>query len=441
MNTYKDNKDDENFAEATRVTFDDFYRLILSDDTDEVERILTSGEEINLNTIHQQNTPLEQDGQGPTVRMPLLHLACMYKRLKIAELFLDYGADPLYRDDNEQKTPAWTLLMYWMVPDLPVNTVSCDEEDVDEIQKAFIRNRRRHLCTATSLLDMLLEHSNDPDQPSITKGRTLLHLCAQRNLVNPIEHLKKFKASMNERDQDMYTLAMLAAFHGNMESLMEMLRLGASTRKRDNAGRNIVHILAGSERITAAQMAFMFKKFPSVTEIINEQTHNGETPLHHCVVRGNGEKIHLLLSNGAKSSIRDVYGQTPLYLLLKLHSIVCVYLGFMTLLSETTQLSLKDAEGNYPIKLMEDSPRHVRRKLLKMSRNAPRLYFLCLQKMHSLLAKPQDVSTTSNMYRDSKMVSITDALKLDCPRELVMDILTYKHTMRNKWSHLMFRHL
>lgn len=435
-----ESKNDDNFVQLCEVTFDDFYRLILSDDIEEVEKILNCGEHINLNTIHTQNTPLNNDGQIPSVRMPILHLACMYKRLKITQLLLEYGADPLYKDEQDHRTPTWVLLMYWMVPDLLVSRVSSDDEEADEIQRTFVRNRRRHLSIATRLLDLLLQYSNDPDQPSVIKARTLLHLCAQRNLVNPIGHLRKWKASIDPLDQDRNTPAMLAAIHGNLDSLNELLRLGANVKKRNNAGRNIVHILASSERTTASQMALLFRKFPSLTKVVNEITQCGETPLHHCAVRGNGEKVHLLISKGTDCSIRDIYGQSPLYLLLKLHSIACVYLGFVSLLTETSQLWLKDAEGNYPIKLMEDSPRHVRRKLLEMSRNPPRLYGICLQKMYNLLAKPCDLSCAANIYRDSKMVSIADVLKLDCPRGLIMDILTYKHCLRNKWSHIIFSH-
>jgi ankyrin repeat protein len=434
----KDSKNDDDIVEPMSVTFDDFYRLILSDDTEEVERILKCNEHINLNTIHTLNTPL--DNNVLSFRMPILHLACMYKRLEITRLLLEYGADPLYKDEQDHRTPAWILLIYWMVPDMLVSRASSDDEDADEIQRTFARNRRRHLSIATRLLDLLLQHSKDPDQPSVLTRRTLLHLCAQRNLVNPIGHLRQSNASIDQVDRDNYTPAMLAAIHGNLDSLNELLRLGANVKKRDNAGRNIVHILASSERTTASQMALMFRKFPSLTKVVNERTQCGETPLHHCAVRGNGEKVHLLVSKGTDCSIMDVYGQTPLYILLKLHSIACVYLGFMSLLTETSQLWLKDAEGNYPIKLMEDSPRHVRRKLLEISRKPPRLYDICLQKMYNLLAKPCDLSCAANMYRDCKIVSITDVLKLDCPRELIMDILTYKHFLRNKWSHIIFNH-
>lgn len=437
----KSTKEDENFAEATRVTYDDLYHLVLNDDVVDMERILSSGENIDLNTIHTENLPLEQNAQTPSLRMPVLHMACMYKRLDMVSLLLERGADPLYRDPRDHRTAAWVLLMYWMVPDLLVNRVSSDDEEVDEIRRTFIRNRRRHLSNISRLLDMLLKHSNDPQQASAIKSRTLLHLCAMRNLVNPITNLLKFGAIIDQRDQDGHTPAMSAAFHGNLECLLELLRLGASTQERDNAGRTIMHIVAGSERIAASQMAILLKQFPCLIKILNDQTYSGETPLHHCAVRGNGEKIHLLLSKGANCSIKDNFGQTPMYLLLKLHNIACVYLGFISLLNETPQLSLKDNEGNYPIKLMEDCPRHVRRKLLKISYNPPRLYHLCLQRIYHLLARPHDVPTPNNTYRDSKIVSVANALKLDCPREIIMDILTYKHTQRNKWSHFIFGHI
>lgn len=437
----KSTKDDQNFAEASRVSFDDIYRLILSGNTEEMGRILTSGEQIDLNTIHTKNVHCLEQNEVPTLRMPVLHLACMYKRLEMVRLLLEHGADPLYRDDRDHRTAAWVLLMYWMVPDLLINRLSTDDEEVDEVRRTFILNRRRHLSNITRLLDLLLQHSKDPQQPSIVKGRTLLHLCALRNLVNPIVHLLNFGAFIDQRDHDGYTPAMSAAFHGNLESLMELLRLGANIQEQDNAGRNILHIVAGSERINASQMAILLKECPDLTKLLNEQTLNGETPLHQCAIRGNGEKIHLLLSKGADCSAVDSEGQTPIYLLLKLHSIACVYLGFISLLTETQQLSLKDAEGNYPIKLMEDCPRHVRQRLLSLSCNPPRLYSMCLQRMNNLLARPQDVATASNMYRDSRMVSIADALQLDCPREIIMDILTYKHSLRNKWSHFMFSHI
>lgn len=86
--------------------------------------------------------------------------------------------------------------------------------------------------------------------------------------------------------------------HNTQQILLLLLRYGAAPS--DDRGNTILHYLAGASDSLLLQV--FTKQYP---ELVNEQNHKGETPLHWAINRGVADNATCLINNGASPNLVD----------------------------------------------------------------------------------------------------------------------------------------
>lgn len=141
-------------------------------------------------------------------------------------------------------------------------------------------------------------HSGDADnsQP--------IHCAAISGNVPIIEMLLRAGANINEQDNNGATALTFAAGRGRAEMVRFLLEKGCDPGLRNNRGVTAL-FFAGTPEIAA----LMLGKGANV----NEQTNDGNTPLHNAVSRGRVSLTTFLLEHGADPNARNNDGMTPIF--------------------------------------------------------------------------------------------------------------------------------
>ena len=98
----------------------------------------------------------------------------------------------------------------------------------------------------------------------------------------------------------------VACNKGSVESVKELLGLGANPNTQDYAGWTPLHDVVSHGRLDLAELLLSAEANPSVPSH-DERT----TALHDAVSSGEGELVRLLVSRGADRDAKDKFGQTP----------------------------------------------------------------------------------------------------------------------------------
>ena len=98
----------------------------------------------------------------------------------------------------------------------------------------------------------------------------------------------------------------VACNKGTVETVSELLRLGANPNSQDHAGWTPLHEVVADNRLDLAQVLLGAEANPSVPS-----TEERITPLHDAVSSGVVEMVKLLVSYGADRDAKDRKGQTP----------------------------------------------------------------------------------------------------------------------------------
>jgi len=102
-----------------------------------------------------------------------------------------------------------------------------------------------------------------------------------------------------------YTALILAAYHGNKDTVQQLITLGADACARDNRG-------------STALMGAAFKGELAVAHLLldqrctkaNVRNHDGQTAAMYAALAGNGKLIQMLHQRGANLALQDDAGHT-----------------------------------------------------------------------------------------------------------------------------------
>ena len=98
----------------------------------------------------------------------------------------------------------------------------------------------------------------------------------------------------------------VACNKGTVETVSELLRLGANPNSQDHAGWTPLHDVVAANRLDLAKVLLGAEANPSVPS-----TEERITPLHDAVESGEVEMVRLLVSYGADRDKKDKEGLTP----------------------------------------------------------------------------------------------------------------------------------
>ena len=98
----------------------------------------------------------------------------------------------------------------------------------------------------------------------------------------------------------------VACNRGSLETVSELLTLGANPNSQDHAGWTPLHDVVAANRLDVAEVLLAAEANPSVPS-----TEDRITPLHDAVESGEVEMVRLLVSYGADREAKNKLGQTP----------------------------------------------------------------------------------------------------------------------------------
>lgn len=371
----------------------------------------------NVDSIYGLANQVNHGGQISyrTLRTPPLHLACMFRRRAVVQLFLADGQASPTCLDNFGRPPAMLVLQYW--PRIPYDrTMVVDNLEPEDAH--FWKTIADQHYMSLACMTMLLERGIDVSGFLNYREETLLHVCARYNLTLAINLLVSYNADLEARDIDGCTPLMLAVKLWRPESVEEFLQQGADVKTTDRGGRTIFHRMCSLKRVSVSCLAhFMHIGLSD----IDKGDIDGNTLLHTCILNEEWEKLEFLLKCGANPDLKNNNGQTVLFLVLdSRYDLLCSSIPMV--LSETCRICVLDQNGELPRGLAGDTTasKLIREKLLSMSKNPPSLYSICLHRVQRILGAARE---------DNELV-----MSLQCPESIRNNIGCLPHQCRIFWS-------
>jgi uncharacterized protein len=154
------------------------------------------------------------------------------------------------------------------------------------------------------LADFLLRNGADREATDHL-GQTLLLVAAQADSYFAVRVLLEFKVNIEARDmRDQQTALQMAARHGSIRIVQNLLNAGADVDARDKTGRTALHHAADIDTIARLSV----DKQPW----LNERDRHGIRPLIVGWDREKIEAVQQLLGRGANPNLADAAGRTPL---------------------------------------------------------------------------------------------------------------------------------
>ncbi|KAK3600988.1 hypothetical protein CHS0354_008098 [Potamilus streckersoni] len=352
------------------------------------------------------------------LRMPPLHLACMYRRPEMVDLLLQYGANP-YQKDKFGRYPFTFLLLCW--PRLQFGPEELDKVELNgaffgDTAEIYFRNhiQKQHERTRACMAHFL-DYKIDPSMVVNDSHQTMLHVCAKYNIVAALQFLVNCGGDVEKTNSEGQTPLILACKLSKPDCIYYLIQIQAKLDTRDNYGRIGLHYAALSNRLNGNVLIALIRSGSDV----NARDNEGLTPLHFAVMFGQTLKVAVLLDEGADPDAKNRKGRSPLYILFNRNSTTGI-LCAVHLLAESVYLSVHNKEREIPCGLRANGIYNsLANTLIDMSCNAPSLSYLCLQRIRRLLGinKPY-----------SKQI-----VNLECPLMIKSLILNYKWNARSEW--------
>ena len=273
----------------------------------------------------------------------LLHSAIIQNNLEAADVLKKYRAEVNYKDASGRSAIFYAKMpesIKWLVKNkaninlqdnnkqtaLHLRVINNDANIVNLLLKykadanIFDNNNLPPLGYAKTLkmMKLLLDNGAAPDVIT-PKGSTVLHNSVKTSNVEAVYLLLKAGANPNILDKDLKipldyaanndVFALLLGFGANpnyknylkqallsknYENLSNLLECGADPNMLDENGNNSVFFINNQKELE------LLKNYKADLNIINKY---GYSPVLHFALRGDKEKVNLLISNGASAEI------------------------------------------------------------------------------------------------------------------------------------------
>ncbi|URE15938.1 E1-E2 ATPase, partial [Musa troglodytarum] len=157
---------------------------------------------------------------------------------------------------------------------------------------------------------ILDKNPNSVRQQDATKS-TPLHFAAANGDIRMVQLLLQSDAKAAYiRDQDGFSTIHVAANAGHLKIIEQVLEYCPdSMGLKNNTGRNFFHVAVEKKNLEVAKYVL---RSPWLTELVNAQDDEGNTPLHLAVISRNKKMVQVLLSCGSvNASVMNNLGYTP----------------------------------------------------------------------------------------------------------------------------------
>ncbi|MCE5255494.1 MAG: ankyrin repeat domain-containing protein [Spirochaetaceae bacterium] len=302
------------------VTLND---LVMSGDVDAIKKFYSNQEQLN-----------QKDGQG----LYPLHYAVMRGDPQIAEILMVLGANPDVVDPAG-KTPLRYAIDRSQIPMVKMLIGRAADPFVTDVSGVSPAEAALNSSTEMLLAVFNAKNINNSGQD----GRTILHIAADRLMVDEVNLLLDQGASVQAKDKA-------------ERSALDLALLSPDDKR--------AAIIAEKLILKGANPSFPeFEWFATTVRSADFNTvrfSNGNTPLHEAVSRFQFGFVDFLLSKGLNANVKNVGGDAPLHLAVRSGWLS----GAEILLKNGADPDIRDAKENTPLHL--PSPATLRLKMTQL---------------------------------------------------------------------------
>ncbi|KAJ3450783.1 no mechanoreceptor potential c isoform d-related [Anaeramoeba flamelloides] len=297
---------------------------------------------LNLNTI-------DNNGKTP------LYIACEKIFLPIAELLLDYKADPNI-PNNEQKTPlhisisnnneelAELLLKHNANPNL------INGKGMNGLHEA-INTQNLKLVSIVSKSKKNIKHDLQSKN-----GYYPIHFAISNNSAEILQFLiDELKVNLNSKTLEGQTALHLVCKISNIQLLEILLESGAEPEITDLTHQEEMPLHIATRIGDLGVLRTLLKKAN-----INSIRKDGKTSLHIAAQNGLENVVSVLADHGADVNLQDKEGNTPLHMALKngndrVATIIVQYGAFLKVINNKGQSALECAKNKKVRKMIKEA--------------------------------------------------------------------------------------
>jgi len=177
--------------------------------------------------------------------------------------------------------------------------------------------------------------------------KTPLHLAVASENPEIVSWLISQKALVNARTAIGKTPLHVAALRKNKMITELLFKAGGDIHSLDNRNNSLLHYIFYSQKLGEKQKSFELTSFLVENKIkVNTQNKTSDTALHLAVANGDLRNVMLLLKNGAKVELLNMYKQTPIHQLLAEANPPKNYKKLISeMLKQNFSIDIKDSSG------------------------------------------------------------------------------------------------
>lgn len=161
------------------------------------------------------------------------------------------------------------------------------------------------------ITEMILDKKPNSVRPQDATKSTPLHFAAANGDIRMVQLLLQSDSKAAYiRDEDGYSTIHVAANAGHLKIIDQVLEYCPdSMGLQNNTGRNFFHVAVEKKNL---EMVKYVLRSPWLTELVNAQDDEGNTPLHLAVISRNEKMVQVLLSCASvNASVMNNSGRTP----------------------------------------------------------------------------------------------------------------------------------
>ncbi|KAG6499707.1 hypothetical protein ZIOFF_039498 [Zingiber officinale] len=241
-----------------------------------------------------------------------LHAAIIGGHISVVERLLS-SAPKLVTMTNRYCVSALYMAAERDLPDIVEKILAVSDEEVSHegprgqtaLHAAVLRSHKITNMILDKNIPSCLRHQDDSKS-------TPLHFAAAQGDVAMLRLLLERDATAGYmKDDGGFAIIHIAASVGDRNMIEEILvRCPDALEQKNNQGRNFVHVAAEKKNLKVVK--YVLNSSPSAKELLNEQDHEGNTPLHLAVLAKDQKMIRVLLSSRiADSALMNSSGFTP----------------------------------------------------------------------------------------------------------------------------------
>lgn len=244
-----------------------------------------------------------QNGYGITP----LHIACAYGNQSMVNVLIKAGANMYHKVNLGVFLTCLDSKVYESMNDNGADLVG-----LESLRNLCVDSMGIACCLGYTRIVFNLIRREYNINRSIDQGNTVLHIACMRNSNDMVKYLLRDKVNININavNNDGNTALHLACIKSNPYVVLKLIYRGANRLVCNKDGRIPLHI---AYEMSSNYVIKLLQSNYNLKQVINWADAYGVTLLHLACKKLDVKKVEFLLSEGAKVSVVDNLGNSPLH--------------------------------------------------------------------------------------------------------------------------------